>query len=110
MAEINNKSAALNVLIAWLQKHVGDGFITVDHWDADLNSIGVALQADPRRLVYIAAFGPPSDYFVELETAPAVGSDLPYNSVGTFRSVDQERLLKIVLHHLRPQSNPSDAP
>jgi hypothetical protein len=104
MAENSDKSKAINDLIAWLQEHVGDGFVALDYWDADPNAIGVALQHDPKRLVYIAAYEPPSDYYVELETAPSIDSDLPYKSVGTFRSIDRERLLKIVLDHLHPDA------
>lgn len=109
MAEIRNKSAAVNDLVAWLQEHVGDGFVTLDHWEADPDAIGIALQNDHKRLVYVAAYGP-SDYYVELETAPSIGSDLPYKSIGTFRSVDRDRLLKIVLDHLGSQSIPTDTP
>jgi hypothetical protein len=49
---------------------------------------GVALEGNPQRLVHIAAYNP-SDYYVELEAAPDVGSDLPYKNVGTFRSLDR---------------------
>lgn len=109
MSEIRNKSAAINDLIAWLQSHITHGFIALDYWEADPDAIGVALENDPKRL-FIAAYGLPTDYFVELETAPSIGSELPYKSVGTFRSVDRERLLKIVLDHLHPQSIPSNVP
>ena len=103
---VSDKSEAINDLIAWLQERVGNGLVALDHWDADPNAIGVALQSDPEQLVYIAAYGPPNDYYVELETAPSIDSDLPYKSVGTFRSVDREGLLKIVLDHLHPPQIP----
>jgi hypothetical protein len=54
---------------------------------------------DPRQLVYIACHRS-GEYFVELETAPAAGAELPYATAGRFEAVDRETLLGIIARHL----------
>jgi hypothetical protein len=100
--ESMNKAKEIQAVLAWLREQLGDRFVVIDHWDADLNAIGVASPEDPHRLVYICAGSEePERYFVELETAPSEGSDLPYESVGKFTSVDREQLARIVKDHLK---------
>src|SRR5262249_42745761 len=98
---MNDKLPVVVELVAWLQAKFGPTLIVVDHWNADLTAIGVALKTDPQRLAYIAALPPSDRYFIELETAPTQGSYFPYTVVGRFDAVDRDRLLRIVDDHLR---------
>jgi hypothetical protein len=97
---MGNKIPEIAELVAWLQGNFEQELVVVDHWDADRCAVGVALEGDPYQLVYFAAVDPRAGYVVELESAPPVGSDLPYKCVGRFDSVDRERLLQIVAEHL----------
>src|SRR5262245_13810001 len=66
-------------------------------------AIGVAAIHDSKQLVYISSWNRPSGrYFVELETAPVPGSEMPDTSVNKFDTVDREELACIVAQHLTP--------
>ena len=91
---------AIIELVNWLREHLAD-FSVVDHWDADLSAVGISAPHDPKLLAYISNHGrPPGYYFVELEAAPALDSDLPYDVVNTFETVSRDELLKIVSEHI----------
>jgi hypothetical protein len=103
---MEEKTPEVREVVAWLNEHVDVELLIVDHWEADLCAIGLAIPGDPRRLVYISTWNrPQNSFFVELEAAPPDGSEMPYVGVGKFESVDRDRLLQIVVNHLnlRPQ-------
>ena len=101
MVEANDKDDEIRDLLSWLRSRLGQNFVVIDHWEADRSAVGVAATDDPKQLVYIASRGQPAGpYFVELETAPGEGSDLPYTMVGRFEAVDREQLLRITAQHL----------
>ena len=99
--QLTNKAEEMEAVIGWLREHSDVQFVVIDHWDADQNAIGMASPDDPRRLVYIAWYQEPERYFVELETSPSNDSDIPYETIGTFSSVNREELAAIVKEHLR---------
>jgi hypothetical protein len=101
--DITGKDAEIRAVLSWLGDRLGPTFVVVDHWDGDLCAIGVAATHDPKQLVYISSWNRPGGrYFVELETAPAPGSEMQYASVSKFDNVDREELARIVAQHLTP--------
>jgi hypothetical protein len=102
--DIPSKDAEIREVLSWLRDRLGPTFLVIDHWDGDLCATGVAAMHDPQQLVYISSWNRPSGhYFVELETAPAPGSELPYASVSKFDSVDRDELARLVAQHLTPR-------
>jgi len=98
----SDKNQEIIDVLARLQQMFGEGcFDIVDHWDADLNAIGIANPADHGRLAYIAINNDhPNGYFVELELPPSPESDLPYCIAGNFEDIDFEQLASVVGRHL----------
>jgi hypothetical protein len=77
--EADNKDDEIRDLIAWLRGQLGRSFVVTDHWEVDRSAIGVAPMDDPRQLACISSCGRPTGTcYVELEAAPAAGSDFPY--------------------------------
>jgi hypothetical protein len=102
--EIPSKDAEIRAVLSWLRDRLGPSFVVVDHRDGDLCAIGVAAIHDPKQLVYISSWNRPGGrYFVELETAPAPGSEMPYASVSKLDNVDRDELTCIVAQHLTPR-------
>jgi hypothetical protein len=98
--DIPSKDPEIREVLSWLRDRVGP-FRVIDHWDADLCAVGVAAIHDPQQLVYISSWNRPTGrYFVELETAPLPGSEMPYTSVGKFDTVGREELASLVAQHL----------
>ena len=101
--DIPSKDPEIRGVLSWLRDRVGP-FLIIDHWDADLCAVGVTAIHDPQQLVYISSWNQPTGrYFVELETAPLPGSELPYASVAKFDTVDREELASLVAQHLSPR-------
>ena|SRR5579859_4118639 len=99
--DLPNKDAEIREVLSWLTDRLGSNFHVVDHWDADRCAIGVTAVHDAKQLVYISSWSRPSGrYFVELETAPSPGSEMPYTTVNKFDTVDREELARIVAEHL----------
>jgi hypothetical protein len=89
-------------LLEWLRDRLADSFAVSDHWEADPCAIGLSSPEDASQLVYISNSGTPSEsYAVELESAPAPDSDLPYRTVGRFDLVSRQELLGILTAHLK---------
>jgi hypothetical protein len=79
----------------------GAAFDIVDHWEANLNGIGLARRDDHSVLVYVDNFGSVGDtYCVELEGPPDPSGDLPYSSIAKYDSVSFEELSHLVGQHL----------
>lgn len=93
------KQDALRGMLARLDQRLGRGtFQIVDHWESDLDAIGVAHPRNRELLAYIAACGC-DEFYVELEL-PHARSELPYSVAGTFRSLTFDDLADIVAKHL----------
>ena len=97
---MNSKTYEIQETVEWLKGRFGPSLVVVDHWESDMAATGLAIESQPDHLVYIATEAPPTTYFVELETAPVDGSELPYATVGQFHAVDRERLATILDDHL----------
>lgn len=98
----DDKDRAIIEVISKLQQRLGENFFQiVDHWEADLCGIGIANPQAHEILVYIGtAHMPEGQYFVELESAPEPGSEMPYQVAGRYESVGFEELVSIVSAHL----------
>jgi len=94
------KDADITQLLAWLRQRLGNGFVVADHWNIDLRATGLSATNDPSQLVYVSGLGP-DRYFLELESAPLPGSNVPYRVLDRYDSVSRDELLDIVCHHLR---------
>jgi hypothetical protein len=94
------KDPAVLDLLSRLAQRLGHGaFQVVDHWEADLNAVGIAHPNNREQLAYIAVRGP-DDLYVELELPPTRGSELPYAVAGEFRSLSFDQAAQIVSRHL----------
>lgn len=94
------KHDAVLKMLSRLEHRLGSGtFQIVDHWESDLDAIGVAHPSNGELLAYIAAYGP-EDFYVELELPPEQGSELPYSVAGQFRSLTFDEVARIVAKHL----------
>jgi hypothetical protein len=96
------KSAAVGELVRALEEHLGErAFVVVDHWEADLRTIGVASVRDPRLLVYVSVNDAAPRYFVSFEFPPAgEWTDHPYTP-GEERSVDTlSEVIALVKKHI----------
>ncbi|RME50659.1 MAG: hypothetical protein D6790_20950 [Caldilineae bacterium] len=77
-----------------------NGWISVDHWDADLCAIGIAKMGDPRRLVYVSTFERlPGRYDYECEVKAGPNAE-DYVTVDSGEDVDLERLRQVLRRHL----------
>ncbi|MGO9273904.1 MAG: hypothetical protein ACLQOO_27295 [Terriglobia bacterium] len=94
------KHDAVLGMLARLEKRLGRGaFQIVDHWEGDLDAIGVADPCNRELLAYIAVYAS-DDFYVELELPPQPGSELPYSVAGQFRPATFDELAQIVAKHL----------
>ena len=96
------KSPAIVALVHDLRERLGsDAFCLVDHWEADLDAIGIGSPHDRRVLAYVSCFGQPEErYCVELELPPVAGDDFPYQPAGSHEDLDFESLIAIIASHL----------
>jgi len=83
-----------------LSKDLGKGtFVIQDHWDGDLNAVGIAKQENAGILVYISIFGcSEGRYDVHLELPPKL-EDPPYEDAAEYYNVDYLSLAVIVSKH-----------
>ena len=96
---IVRKDSTIRELLALLGL-ASRGWQIVDHWEADLQAIGVATQRDPRRLVYVSTFSrAPGRFDYQCETA-AGSDDDSYTTTATGHDVDYETLLCAMEAHL----------
>jgi hypothetical protein len=95
MSAVVRKDTSIWSVIAHLATNFGgDNFQLVDHWDADLFSVGIASVNDQRRLVYLSTFEKePGRLAYECESADG--------GVGErSESTDLPTLLQVVERHL----------
>ena len=91
-------------MLEQLKQRLGVGaFNVVDHWEGDLQAVGIAHPSDEYQLVYIAADQLSGKLYVELETAARAGSQVPYSISGRYPSVTFDELVELVDTHF---SNP----
>jgi hypothetical protein len=104
-----DKDASTVKLVERLRTDLGpDDFDIVDHWDADLCAIGIAMTDDHTQLVYISTFAKPHEsYDYELEIAPK-SPENQYDVAGQGDCVSYPMLLDIVRDHIRMHSGDLD--
>jgi hypothetical protein len=102
MSSTPDKDDVIIRVLDRLRHDLGAGaFDVVDHWEADLNAVGIASPKNHGVLVYISTSGQSEErYHVELELPPAPGDDFPYQDAGSFSQLDYPQLLDIVRQHL----------
>ncbi|HYI78680.1 MAG TPA: hypothetical protein VEW65_13750 [Chryseolinea sp.] len=94
-----NKDERIKLIVNHLVDKFGEtSFKLKDHWDQDLNAIGLADNED-RYLIYISSYGE-NNFYVSLEKRNEE-SEVPYEPAGDFDNVDLEELEKIFVKHLR---------
>ena len=96
-----SKDESIRATLDLLSERLGrSAFDIVDHWDADLDAVGIARPSDHRYLVYFSASHSDGTYYVELEAPPEVGSEFPYSVAGRFESVELDSLVELAKRHL----------
>jgi hypothetical protein len=96
------KDKSVTDIVHWLEENLHQSLLTVDHWEPDMCAIGIARPDDQSELVYISTWNrSPNRFFVELETSPSAGSDLPYKIVAQYKDIDRDALLRVVREHLK---------
>lgn len=94
-----NKNERIKFAVNHLVNKLGEtSFKLKDHWDGDLNAIGLA-DNEEKYLIYISSNGE-NDFYVSLENLTA-GNEFPYEPAGDFDNVDLKELEKIFIEHLR---------
>jgi hypothetical protein len=97
---VEKDSSIIDALTA-LTERFGEALEVADHWEGDLMAVGVAVPKRPDRLVYFCTYQrEPGRYYVDLESAAPVGSQLPYEQGETFEDVDFDSLATIISRHL----------
>ena len=93
-----NKNRKIISTVKHLADKFGDkSFKIKDHWDGDLNAIGL-VDNEEKFLVYFSAHAD-NDFYVSLENLEAI-DDLPYKPAGDFDNVDLLELERILIRHL----------
>jgi hypothetical protein len=94
------KDEGLLSILRRLRRDLGeDAFVIEDHWEADLNAIGIARPDDRRFLVYITIQPQVPSLSFQCES-PSVDADLPYHSDDMTDGVTYEQLVGAARHHL----------
>ncbi len=91
------KDQTIQEVLERLERRFGPSSLSVvDHWDADLMSIGLHRHEAPRPLVYICTHKRPAgQYYADIEL-PSEDSEHPYKQGAKFESVDFEQLVTII--------------
>jgi hypothetical protein len=94
-----NKDERIKFIVNHLVNKFGEtSFKLKDHWDGDLNAIGLT-DNEEKYLIYISSYGE-SDFYVALENLTDA-EELTYEPAGDFDNVDLNGLEKIFIEHLR---------
>lgn len=96
-----NKDKRIYRFIENIKNDLGtEDFVVVDHWDADLCSIGVAKKNDVAQLVYVSTYNKSSnEYYYELEFSNAL--EKSKSIFDTEGNVKYEVLLNIIKIHTK---------
>lgn len=102
MAKTLEKDANLLRLLAELRVSLGDhAFDIVDHWEADLQAIGIASPRNHGVLAYLSIHDCDTAHCnVELELPAATGQDDAYLLAGNHWNVELNDIVKIIREHL----------
>jgi hypothetical protein len=93
------KDESVNELLRILPLRA-NGWVVVDHWDADLCAVGIAHESCRRRLVYISTYGKQKgiyDFECEIPAGPEASD---YSTVERGENVNIETLLDVIRRHL----------
>ncbi|MEJ1242506.1 hypothetical protein WBG78_30435 [Chryseolinea sp. T2] len=94
-----NKDERIISAVQYLAGKFGENnFKIKDHWDGDLNSIGLA-DNEEKYLVYISTYGE-KDFCVSLENSKT-SDDFPYEPTGNFDNLGIDGLEIVFAQHLR---------
>jgi hypothetical protein len=94
------KDPTLVAVLRQLRKDLGpNAFVVEDHWEADLNAVGIARPSDRRFLIYIATWPEVSGLSFQCEF-PASDGDMPYESADMIDGATYEQLLSAARLHL----------
>lgn len=76
------------------------GWTLVDHWEADLCAVGIASDAEPRRLVYVSTYAKaPGTYDYECEV-PNGAQPTEYQTVASGEDASLVELVAVLERHL----------
>lgn len=105
-----DKSPALLDVLRRLRERLGDdAFVIADHWELDLDAIGIASPHDPRYLIYVSVYREPLGCFnYECEIPAAEASEMPYEVQGRGSGVSFDALAGIVERHLALARGPAE--
>lgn len=76
------------------------GWQIVDHWEADLQAVGIASGAEVRRLVYVSSFSRAAGRFSYQCEVPAGPVACDYQVVARGEDVSVDELICVVERHL----------
>ena len=106
MSDLKKDRSVIDTVAA-LRTRLGDELMIVDHWEADLTTLGVARSDNPKRVVYFSTWDrSPNRYYVDLQFPPKVDSDHPYEEGERFDDVGFEELVAIAARHLGLEESP----
>ncbi len=95
------KDESIIRLIGKLKSVMGDNaFNVVDHWEADLFTVGIAKPDNHDVLVYVCTYGQPvGRYVVSLEFSPGPRSMLPHDLEKDFVVQGLDKLVQVIERH-----------
>jgi hypothetical protein len=95
-----NKNQKIKSLLRHLEDKFGsNAFKIKDHWDSDLNAIGL-MDNSETYLIYISIYEDQDLYFVSLEN-PTKSEDFPYEPAGEFNDISLSDVENHFKSHLR---------
>jgi|APTNR8051073442_1049403.scaffolds.fasta_scaffold00033_146 hypothetical protein len=95
-----NKNQKIKSLLRHLEDKFGSNVFKIkDHWDSDLNAIGLTDNSETY-LIYISIYEDQDLYFVSLEN-PAKSEDFPYEPAGEFNDISLRDVENHFKSHLR---------
>lgn len=95
------KDARIVEVLQWLDTTLHGQFVINDHWEADRSAVGIASPQNPQRLVYISTWKTSPNLFnVAFNVMPCTGSDRPFETVGEFKGINRDELLRLTKQHL----------
>jgi hypothetical protein len=98
--DLKKSKRIVNTVNYLIQKFGKGSFVIKDHWEGDLNAIGLA-DNDGKYLIYFSVYEDNSNNFhVSLEKETA-GAFFPYDQAGDFDKVDLNELERLFVMHLR---------
>jgi hypothetical protein len=98
---IHNKNKRIIDIVAYFQNKYGATNIIVnDHWDADLEAIGLTDKTG-QFLAYISTFDRNDNYYYLSLENPPIDNESPYSPAGDFENIHLDELENLVTRHLK---------